>query len=140
MGNVRLTEVNFTCACEGLRSSDSPVCGGSVVRRPVTQLCHLLLSPGPPSHTAGLAAPPYGLKRLLNMDLRAGHARGEPRIVGEDEIRRPWLARRGRDPSRQWAGCPALWGVTLLIAICLTGSWNVILPTPKLVRDSLFID
>ena len=33
------------------------------------------------------AAPPYGLKRHLNMDLRAGCARGEPRIVGEDETR-----------------------------------------------------
>lgn len=72
MGNVRLTEVNFTCACEGLRSSDSPVCGGSVVRRPVTQRCHLLLSPGPPSHTADLGRPALWAKAALEYGSESG--------------------------------------------------------------------
>lgn len=61
VGNVRLTEVNFTCACGSLWFSDSAVCGGSAVRRSVTWYCHRAVTTGSRPTPRTPATLPYGL-------------------------------------------------------------------------------
>lgn len=120
--SLGLTEVNFTRACEGLRSSGQPCLQRISCQASSIQRCHLL-----PSLRATIPPSRLGAARLYGLMRRVEYGSGNgacTRGTSDCGLRRilTAVARPGGGRARGWwAGCPALGASHFLIAICLTG-------------------